>query len=81
MHMSKVLSYSRYVGRMDVRLNGEPREKENCRYLGSKVVAEGGFTFVLSSAERSKINVLEMSCWRSVVGVMRLNKIRNEEVR
>ena len=32
-------------------------------------------------AERRKVNVLEMKCLRSLVGVSRLDRLRNEEVR
>ena len=32
-------------------------------------------------AERSKVSVLEMKCLRSLVGVSRLDRVRNEEVR
>ena len=32
-------------------------------------------------AERRKVNVLEMKCWRSLVGVSRIDRVRNEEVR
>ena len=35
----------------------------------------------MSSAERRKVNVLEMKCLRSLVGVSRLDGVRNEEVR
>ena len=35
----------------------------------------------MKSAERSKVNVLEMKCFRSLVGVSRLDRIRHEEVR
>ena len=35
----------------------------------------------LGSAERRKVNVLEMKCLRSSVGVSRLDRVRNEEVR
>ena len=35
----------------------------------------------MRSAERRKVNVLEMKCLRSVVGVSRLDRVRNEEVR
>ena len=31
-------------------------------------------------AERSKVNVLEMKCLRSLVGVSRMERVRNEEV-
>ena len=32
-------------------------------------------------AERTKVNVLEMKCLRSSVGVSRMDRVRNEEVR
>ena len=35
----------------------------------------------MKSAERRKFNVLEMKCLRSLVGVSRMNRVRNEEVR
>ena len=35
----------------------------------------------LYGAERRKVNVLEMKCLRSLVGVSRMDKVRNEEVR
>ena len=35
----------------------------------------------MRSAERRKVNVLEMKCWRSLVGVSRMDRVRNEEVR
>ena len=31
-------------------------------------------------AERRKVNVLEMNCLRSLVGVSRIYRVRNEEV-
>ena len=34
----------------------------------------------MSSAERRKVNVLEMKCLRSLVGVSRMDRARNEEV-
>ena len=34
----------------------------------------------MSSAERRKVNVLEMKCLRSLVGVLRMDRVRNEEV-
>ena len=33
------------------------------------------------SAERRKVNVLEMKCLRSLVGVSRMDRVSNEEVR
>ena len=35
----------------------------------------------MRSAERRIVNVLEMKCLRSLVGVSRMDKVRNEEVR
>ena len=35
----------------------------------------------LRSAERRKVNVLEMKCLRSLVGVSRMDRVTNEEVR
>ena len=35
----------------------------------------------MRSVERRKVNVLEMKCLRNLVGVSRLNRDRNEEVR
>ena len=34
----------------------------------------------MKSAERRKVNVLEMKCLRSLVGVSRMDRVRNEEV-
>ena len=33
------------------------------------------------SAERRKVNILEMKCLRSLFGVSRIDRVRNEEVR
>ena len=35
----------------------------------------------MRSAERRKVNVLEMKCLRSLVGVSRMDRVKNEEVR
>ena len=35
----------------------------------------------MRSAERRKENVLEMKCLKSLVGVSRMDRVRNEEVR
>ena len=35
----------------------------------------------MRSAERRKVNVLEMKCLRSWVGVSRMDRVRNEDVR
>ena len=34
----------------------------------------------MRSAERRKVNILEMKCLRSLVGVSRMDRVRNEEV-
>ena len=34
----------------------------------------------MSSAERRKVNVLEMKCLKSLVGMSRMHRVRNEEV-
>ena len=35
----------------------------------------------MRSAERRKVNVLEMKCLRNLVGVSRMDRVRNKEVR
>ena len=35
----------------------------------------------MRSAERRKVDLLEMKCLRSLVGVSRMDRVRNEEVR
>ena len=35
----------------------------------------------MRSAERRKVNVLKMKCLRSLVWVLRMDRVRNEEVR
>ena len=35
----------------------------------------------MRSAERRKVNVLEMKCLRNLVGVSRMDRVRNEDVR
>ena len=35
----------------------------------------------MRSAERRKVNVLDMKCLKSLVGVSRMDKVMNEEVR
>ena len=41
----------------------------------------GAEAWGLRSAERRKVNVLKMKCLRSLVGVSRMDRVRNEEVR
>ena len=40
----------------------------------------GAEAWGIRSAERRKVNVLEMKCSRSLVGVSRMDRVRNEEV-
>ena len=40
----------------------------------------GAEAWGMRSAERRKVNVLEMKCLRSLVGVPRMDRVRNEEV-
>ena len=40
----------------------------------------GAEAWGMRSAERRKVNVLEMNCLRSLVGVSRMDRVRNEEV-
>ena len=41
----------------------------------------GSEAWGMRSAERKKVGVLEMNCLRSLVGVSRLDRVRNEEAR
>ena len=41
----------------------------------------GAEAWGMRSAERRKVNALEMKCARSLVGVSRMDKVRNEELR
>ena len=65
-------------------LNSESLEEVDCfKYLGSQVAADEGCerdtvhsmkrTRGMRSAERRKVNVLEMKCLRSLVGVSRID--------
>ena len=40
----------------------------------------GAEAWGMRSAERKKVNVLEMKCLRSLVGVSRMDRVRNEEM-
>ena len=55
------------------------------KYLYEGVIAPtalyGAVAWGMSSAERRKVNVLEMKCLRSMVGVSRMDRVRNEEMR
>ena len=41
----------------------------------------GAEAWGMRSAERRKVNVLEMKCLRNLVGVSKMDRVRNEEVR
>ena len=54
-----------------------------CLYEGviGPTALYGAKAWGLRSAERRKVNVLKMKCLRSLVGVSRMDRVRNEEVR
>ena len=56
---------------------------KKCLYKGVIVPAAlyGAEAWSVRSAERRKVNVIEMKCLRSLVGVSRMDRVRNEEVR
>ena len=74
----------------NVYMDGAVREV-NLRVLGKglELLSANGGRFEINqllfaglrSAERRKVNVLEMKCLRSLVGVSRIDRVRIEEVR
>ena len=56
---------------------------KKCQYEGVIVPTAlyGAEACGMRSAGRRKVNVLEMKCLRSLVGVSRMSRVRNEEVR
>ena len=62
---------------------GMGMKAKQCLYKGVIVPTAlcGAEAWGMRSAERRKVNVLETKCLRSFVGVSRMNKVRNEEVR
>ena len=56
---------------------------KKCLYEGVIVQTAlyGADAWGMRNAERRKVNLLEMKCLRSLVGVSRMNRVRNEEVR
>ena len=56
---------------------------KKCRY--EKVIVPmllyGAGAWGMRTPERRKVNVLEMKCLKSFVGVSRMDRVRNEEVR
>ena len=55
---------------------------KKCLYEGVIVpmALKGAEAWGVRCAERRKVNVLEMKCLRSLVGVSRMDRVRNEEV-
>ena len=58
-------------------------KNKKCLYEGVIVPTAlyGAEAWGTRSSERRKVNVLEMKCLRSLVGVSRMDRVRNEEVR
>ena len=56
---------------------------KKCLYEGVIVPTAlyGAEAWGMRSAARRKVNVLEMKCLRSLIGVSRMDRVRNEEVR
>ena len=56
---------------------------KKCLYEGVIVPTAlyGAEAWGMRSTEKRKVNVLEMKCLRSLVGVTRIDRVRNEEVR
>ena len=56
---------------------------KKCPYEGEIVPTAlyGAGAWGMRSAERRKVNVHEMKCLRSLVGVSRVERFKNEEVR
>ena len=56
---------------------------KQCLYEGVIVPTAlyGAEAWGMRSTERRKVNVLEMKCLRSLFGVSRMDRVRNEEVR
>ena len=57
---------------------------KKCLYEGVIIVPTvlyGAEAWGMKSAERTKVNVLEMKWLRSLVGVSRMDRVRNKEVR
>ena len=91
---SKVMRCTRNEdgARLNVMLNGEALEEvDQFKYLGSVIAANGKVVvptvmygsepWGIKVTERQKLNVFEMKCLRSMTGVSRLDRVRNEVVR
>ena len=62
---------------------GLGRKAKKCLHEGVIVPSalNGAEAWGMRSAERRKVNVLEMKCLRSMVGVSRIDRVWNEKVR
>ena len=65
-----------------MRNRGLGIKEKKCLYKGviAPTALYGAEAWGMRSAERRKVNVLEMKCLRSFVGVSRMDRVRNEEV-
>ena len=66
-----------------LRNRGLGIKAKKCLYEGLIVptALSGAEAWGMRSPERGKVNVLEMRCLRRLVGVSRMDRVRNEEVR
>ena len=73
----------KYLGSQVAADRGLGIQAKKCLYEGVIVPTAfyGDEACGMRSAERRKVNVLEMKCLRSLVGVSRMDRVRNEEVR
>ena len=63
--------------------NREPRIKaKKCLYEGviGPMALYGADVWGMRSAERRKVNVLEMKCLRNLLGVSQMERVKNEQV-
>ena len=60
---------------------GYKGQEVSIRRLNCTTALYGAEAWGMRSAERRKVNVLQMKCLRSLVGVSRMDRVRNEEVR
>ena len=53
-------------------------KSKKCLYEGVPTALYGADAWDMRSVERRKVNVLEMKCLRSLIGVSRMDRARNE---
>ena len=58
-------------------------EGRECQHEGVIVPTAfyGADAWDMRSVERKKVNILDMKCLRSLIGVSRMDRVKNEEVR